>query len=217
MAEISTELIDTGLKQVEHVEFIVARRPGFMPLLGARAIHHLVQKNREQLITDFPNVVAGYSESYSAAFSRLRRNRKIARLIVTGETWTGTPLDARICIGMFTAVPGEVSGVQETSNGINVAAWLDGDETGRGYLTRLAPELAAEVPGGTPVWTVARPDNVAATTLLDHIGMSRIGTPESYDIGDNVSNGRQLYVATAGDIAQTARAYADKHYPVYFR
>lgn len=86
-------------------------------------------------------------------------------------------------------------------------------ETGRGYLTRLVPELAAEAYPDQKIWSLASPDNIAANTLLLNIGMSAIGRPNQYQIDDGVEGSRQLYAARAGDILQTSQAYVKNKYP----
>lgn len=214
MAEISREIVSAGLKDVEHVTFVKVVKPSALPVLGAYCTKRLVEANKDALAVDFPNVVDGYSKPLRDVVARIRRNRSIARYIVVGETWVGTPQDAYSHIGMLTTVPAEIDGVAETYDGVNVAAWLTAGATGKGYLTRLAAELATEGHPEQMLWTVARLENEAATGLLSNIGMSNVGVPEAYDIGDGVTADRQLYAATVGDVAQTARIYVAEHYPV---
>lgn len=214
MAVISREIVPTGLSDVEHITFVKAVRPGMVPIIGAYRTSRLVEANKAALAIDFPNVVEGYTQPLPDVVRRIRTNRAIARYIVLGETWVGTPRDAYSHIGMLSTVPAEVDGVPETIDGVNIAAWLTEGATGRGYLTRLAAELATVDHPEQMYWTVARPDNHAATGLLANIGMSSVGVPENYDIGDGVTAKRQLYAATVGDVAQTARVYVAEHYPV---
>lgn len=214
MAILTREMIPAGLKEVEHITYVKAVQPGRLPVIGAYATRKLVAAHGGQLSQDFPNVVDSYLQPLPQVTRRLQRNRNVARYIITGETWIGTPLDSYSHIGMLTMVPGELDDVPETLEGTNVAAWLAPSAAGRGYLTRIAAELASEGHPEQVVWTVARPDNEAASGLLSNIGMAPVGVPEHYDIGDNVSTTRQLYVSTVGDVAQTAGLHAATHYPV---
>lgn len=207
-------MISTGLKEVEHITFVKAVKPRTLPLVGAYATKRLVEQNADILAADFPNVVSGYTQSLTEVVKRLRRNRNVARYIILGETWVGTPQDAYAHIGMLTTAPGEIEGVAETFDGINVAAWLDPSIAGNGYLTRITAELATEGHPDQMLWTVARPSNTAAIRLLNNIGMSSVGKPEQYVIGDNVTAERQLFAATVGDVAQTARVRVASRYPV---
>jgi len=210
-ARISVESVNGGLKDVNCEEYLRTIHPSRFPLVGSIALRDIVCANREELSADFPNIFDAYNQSVPRVMRRLHRNREIAQYVMHFESWEGVSLRGTH-VGLFTAVAGEVDGVEETVGGINVAAWLDRDSVGKGYMERLAPGLAEEVDPDQKLWTVARPDNDHATGLMAAIGMSPIGSPDQYDIGDGVQSNRQLYVATAGDIAQTSRLHVRNKY-----
>ncbi|MFO0971538.1 MAG: GNAT family protein [Candidatus Saccharimonadales bacterium] len=211
MAITLREFVDERTEEVDQTDFVDLVVPGVQHARGVRA---LVRENAASIGGDFPYVVDRYNQSLLSVARRMRAIRPIARVVVKGSTYVGVPCSLSQPIGMLTLVPGGMYDVPETHDGVNFAVWLGSDHRNQGVATRISSEFDQLVNPNRTLWTVARPDNAPSVHWLAHIGMSAVGTPEMYEVGDGVSAKRQLYVAQAGDVAQTAGCYAELHYPV---
>lgn len=198
---------------VEAIEYVRAVKPS--PLLHGASLRSLVRDNAESLRPDFPNTVDWYMNAKRRnVVRRLFDNRNILHLVIHGTTATNTPYESGELVGVISLHQAEIPGVLETQDGMNVAAYLANTARGSDYLTMVAPELAANIDPNKTIWTVARLANKASVGLALKLGMEPVGEPHVFgSINDGVTVPRQLYVQTAGVIADTAKQYIAEHYP----
>lgn len=212
MPVIERNVIPEMLRSTAEIVSVQARKPH--AIRDAVRMRQLVNNNPE-IACVFP----GFSE-YGAhglkplvrAARRIHASRANEEMYIIEQRHSfedEPPLTSSArTLGVVTMNAASAPGIDETSGGVQVTAWLDKTARKKGYAAMVAPELASTIEPERPIWAAVRADDPSSFSLVRNIGMKLVG-----DWGGGLDGRVQVYSAAAKDVSAAAREYVTARYP----